>query len=246
VAVGSSNTSEYVGIWNTSKNILEGIVQRKDSSLIQHRVAVGSFLMALDERGIKAKGYLHNQGGKVVLVANFSDFIIGDGTKSGVTLGIKIENSYCDCKGPRFSGIAAGWRGNCENEFSLGKSVSACFQKHGRLADLEKSMRSFVDRVIGKVPAITSVIDSARKESFASYEEVHEVGLAAVKNKKKVESILNLIENKRDLTRYSVYNSFTNYATHVAKDDKEEGRLQRIAEKILITPVAKLKKVQWD
>jgi hypothetical protein len=245
IVVGSNSTVEWVGIWNTSKNVLETIVPKKYGVIIQHNVAVGSFLEVLRERDIEVKGYVRNFGGKVVLVANFMDYVIKDGSSKGVNLGVKITNTYSSKIGPSFTGIAAGWRGECENEFSFSKSLSSCFQKHERLADLERGMRIFVDRVIDRVPRISRFIEDARSDVFADVSEEECIVELCIKSKKRVEAIMSLID-KRDLTRYGLYNSFTNYATHVARDDSEYNRYQRVAEKILMNPIIKLMKVFKD
>ena len=64
-------------------------------------------------------------------------------------------------------------------------------------------------------------------------------------SKKKTEKILTYFESRDDITRYTLYNAITSYATHEAGKIREEENLQRKAEKILITEKTRLNKKEW-
>ena len=246
VRVGLSDTDEYVGIWNKSKDILETVVQRKDSTLIQHKDAFEIFIKAVRNKNLKISGTLHNHGGQVIVMAKFDELRIDDGSSGGVTAGARIENTYSNSRGPKFSGQAAGERNICMNGMIFGETLAAVFKKHEKQSDLDKAMMEFIGDITSNSKKIKEIIDEARNDKFENTEDAHEVILGEIGSKKKAKKIIELIEEQRDVTRYSVYNSMTQYATHHAQNEKERMRLQRLAEKVLTVPKEELKREAWD
>ena len=245
VKVGSSDTDEYVGIWNTSKNILETVVQRKDSTLIQHKDAFASFVRVAQQENLNVSGVIHNNGGQVIVMAKFGGIKIDDGSEGGITMGVRLENTYSNNHGPRFNSQAAAEREMCMNGMIFGKTLAAVFKRHEKQSNLDKSITEFIGNIMSNTKKIKEFIDNAKKDVLET-DDAHEIILGGIRSKKKAKKIIELIEEQRDITRYSLYNSITQYATHEANNDEESMKLQRVAERILTVPKDKLKREPWD
>ena len=243
VKVGTSDTDEYVGIYNKSRSLLESIVPRKESMLIQHKDAIQAFTKACVHEGVDVKGSLKNFGGEVIVEAEFrGEQQVKDGTDAGVTIGARLVNNYSSTK-LRASGY--GVRSVCSNGMIFGGIVSGVFRKHEKQELIEKEMIEMVSNIKASTAKLQKLINVAREEKLPTIDEMEEIIMGQIKNKKKAKAIAGLFE-KGDLTKYGIYNALTNYATHQVDTEKERGRLQRIAQRVLITPEADLEREPLD
>lgn len=246
VAVASESdykgTEEYIGIWNSTKGLLEGIVHRKNSTVISHKDAFQTFINAVEEKKIEISGMVSDYGGCCVIESEFKNMSIDDGSAKGIIFGVKLENDYCRGSKPVFKGDGFGVRGVCNNGMVLGGLVTNIFKGHNKVAELNKDMLQFVDRILKSKEKLKEMIDSAKKDIV---DDADEVVLGEIKNRKKAKKIIELFETTDNITRYTIYNALTEYATHSSKDKWEEDHLQKVAQRVLICPQEELERMQW-
>lgn len=243
VIVSSEVMQPYVAVWNISQGQIETIVDRRNSNLIQHAEAIAPFIEAMHEKKTEISGTLKNHGGEVIIEALFKDLYIGQGDDK-IQLGARLVNNYNTKGGPFFRGEFFGFRSFCSNGMILGKVlVGSVFSHHTKISDLQKKMMEFVGAIFENATTLTEIIKEAEEDKLDE-DEAEGILLKIFKRKKMVKSLQELIE-KRDLTRYSVYNAITNYATFKAKNEAHRARLHQFAQKVLITPKSKLAN-DWD
>lgn len=238
VQILSETVQPYVAIWNTSQDQLETIVERRNSNLIQHADAFLMFQEAMNEKKADISGTLKNHGGEVIVEALFKDLFVGEGDDT-IQVGCRLVNNYNTKGGPFFRGEFFGYRSYCSNGMILGKVTVCNFSvKHTKISDLQKKMMEFIGGIYDNAETLQEIINDADKEKL-EVEEAEEILLSIFRRKKFVKKLQELFE-KRDLTRYIVYNAITNYATHQAKNESQRVKLQQIAQKVLTKPKEKL------
>lgn len=234
----TGTTPEYLAIWNTSQNVLETITERKNSNLIQHHEAFTPFVEAMKAKNTEITGTLKNHGGEVIIEALFKDLYTGEG-EDKIQLGARMVNNYSTRSGPFFKGEFFGFREFCDNGMILGKVlVGSVLTKHAKVSDLQKKMLEFVGNIFENAIKLQEIIDEADKEILDD-DEADSILMRQFRRKKFVKKLKELFE-ERDLTRYTVYNAITKYATFQAKNEAQRERLQQIAQRILITPKSRL------
>ena len=246
IAVGSHNTDEYIGIWNTTKGLLEGVVQRKNSTVMPHKQAFNVFIKAVTDKGLQVHGVLKNDGGLVILNAIFDGEYIDDGSKQGINLGVTISNDYCSRSGPVFKGSGYGFRVVCSNGMVLKDIVSTVVKKHEKVAEIQKIMAQLVESIeLGKTK-LKSIINDAKHDEILDLETAGNILLGEVGSKRKVKHMLDKLESQDSITRYTLYNAITQYATFNSNDEDQRNRLQTVAQRVLTTSADKLKTKDWD
>ena len=243
VTVSSETMQPYVAIWNTSQDQLETIVERRNSNLIQHAEAIAPFIEAMNEKKTEISGTLKNHGGEVIIEALFKDLFIGEGDEK-IQVGARIVNNYNTKSGPYFRGEFYGFRSLCSNGMILGKVlVGSVFSKHTKISDLQKMMMEFVGSIYENTETLREIISEATKERL-ELEDAEDILLRIFRRKKFVKKLKELFE-KGDLTRYTVYNALTNYATFKSKNEAQRVRMHQVAQRVLMTPKNKLLG-EWD
>jgi hypothetical protein len=233
-----------VAVWNTSQDQLETIVERRNSNLIQHDEALSPFIEAINEKRTDVNGTLKNHGGEVIIEALFKDLYIGDGDNK-IQMGVRLSNNYNSKSGPYFKGEVFGFRSFCTNGMILGKVVvGTVFSKHTKIADLQKKMMEFIGSIYDNAIKLENVIKEAEKDTLLD-DEAEDILLRIFRRKKFVKKLQELFE-KRSLTRYTVYNAITDYATHKAATEKQRVGLHQIAQRVLMTPKSKLMNFEED
>jgi hypothetical protein len=233
----------YVAVWNTSQNILETIVERRNSSLIQHKEAFSPFIEALHEKGAEVSGTMKNHGGEVIIEALFKDLFIDD-SGDKIQVGARLSNNYNSKSGPYFRGEFFGFRSMCSNGMILGKVMVCNFSaKHNKIADLQKRMMEFVGSIYTNATKLQEIITDAKKEKLDD-DEAEDILLRIFRRKKFVKKLQDLFE-KGQLTRYTVYNALTNYATFKSRDERQRVKMHQVAQRVLVTPKSKLTR-EWD
>lgn len=243
----SENCQSFVAIYNTTRDCLETIVQRKNSTLIQHEQAFNSFVRVCGEKGLKVSGEVKNHGGQVIVEALFNNLSVADGSEGGLKLGVRLENNY-DHKGyPNFGGSGFAERLVCSNGMVMKEIVAAIFNKHNKVADLDKVMLEFVDNVLNKsVEALKELVHMAKADGFDDEDELNSVLAGELNFSKRIAKKVKHLIDKEDPTRYGLYNALTNYATHEAPSERMRMRMQRIAERVLVKPKIELKTDTWE
>ena len=243
VNVGSYEPDNYIAIWNVSRDKLEGIVDRKNSTLIQHKDAFDSFIRVAREKRVEVSGILKNFGGNVIIEATFKNVNLEDPTGSNINLGVRLENNYDKRGMPCFEGQGFGIRAVCSNGMIIRDVVSKLFKKHEKVADLDKGLLEFIDIIMTSgVKLLKDTIENANKDVFTNAKDVIEVMRGEIFSNRISSEIEETLETKDGISRYTIYNSITMYATHRAKDERERVSLHRIAERILIKPKSELRR----
>lgn len=238
VQVANETMQPYVAVWNTSRNVLETITEKRNSNLIQHHEAFKPFIDAMNAKNTEISGTLKNHGGEVIIEALFKDLYTGEGDEK-IQLGARLVNNYSTRSGPFFKGEFFGFREFCSNGMILGKVlVGSVFSKHVKIADLQKKMLEFVGMIFENAIKLQEIIDEADQETLDD-DEVDRILMRQFRRKKFVKKLTDLFE-ERDLTRYTVYNAITKYATFSAKNEAQRERMHQIAQRVLITPKSKL------
>jgi hypothetical protein len=233
----TTKTEVYKGIWNLNQNHLSCIGTSK-YKLIQHNEAIKSVIEVLNNLNLTGTGILRDFGDKIVLEFLFKDKTIEDG-EEGIHLGFRIINSY-DMSYSLFGELFA-YRVACSNGMVLGKAIKDVgFRRlHYGEVDVKKIMREFLVQAINSEDKLKMLVSKAMKDTY-EWQLAEEILTKLIYIKKYREKIIELLQNKANLTRWDVYNAITQTATHgeelteVAKEF-----LQRQAQKLLLNePIA--------
>lgn len=242
VEVGQSRTPEYVGIWNTTRDMLETIVKRKNSMLVQHKDAFAALSRSLQGKNLNPRGVVKDFGGKVITEMTFDNVTIKS-LDDEVKIGLRVVNNYS--RGA-MDGQGFGVRDVCDNGMFLKGATNTLFLKHSTIEKVEKAIIEFIDNVLKNKEKVEKIISIAKSEIFTSINDAREVALAGLKSKRKARKIIDLLEDKDKISRYTLYNSLTYYATHLSNNESERQKIQTVAQKVLIKNMAKLKKAEWE
>lgn len=232
------STDEYRAIWNTSRDMLESVVKANKSMLIQHQDAIGSLVRALRGKVDDISGNVENNGGEVVVRVDFNNTKI-ETPKDVITMGIRLRNNYA--RGS-MSGQGHAIRDVCDNGMFLSSVTNTIGSKHNTVESLDKNMSQFVQKVLANTKKVEKVLVKARQDKFENLDHMQEVAIAGVKNRNKAKKIMELLEDRQDLSRYTLYNALTNYATHLSNNDYEKNKVQAVAQMVLIRSVDKLRR----
>lgn len=242
IYISDKPVDSYIAVWNTTKNNLETIVEKKNSGLIQHKDALSMFVDTAKEQGKPLHGNFKNYGGEVIAEIIFDDLKIKDSSGSNVSLGTRLRNNYSS-HAPSFSGSAFGFRSFCSNGMVLGKVLVSNFStRHTKISDLEKLMGRFIDRIYDSASTLETVIQEADNDNFSEMREMDEYLQAQFLPRKLIETVMDELEDRKEheLSRYTLYNGLTSYATKHAKSESMQGIVQTVAQTVLTEPTSKL------
>jgi hypothetical protein len=238
--------SSYVAVWNKTRNQIENVVPRSHSALIQHKEVFNAFARVVKEKDLEINGVVKNFGGHVVVEALFDGLNINDGSKGGVNMGVRLENNY-ERRGPSFKGTEFGHRVRCQNGMVLwGGEISRITKRHTKVAEIEKGLLEFVQSVISNQGRVNSIIENARNDVFSDFAEARKVLIGEIASKKIRDKVAELFETKDNITRYTLYNALTQYATREVASEAARMRVHRIAQRILTKPRTELKHGKGD
>lgn len=245
VSVKDTAIDGYKGIWNTSKNELEGIVKTINSDLIQHKDSFMPFIHAVkdasDSSGgeVKIKGSVKDFGGRVIVSAMFSNLEVNAGSDGDkIQLGARLENNY---NSPHFRAEGFGFRSFCQNGMFLGRVLTArVSSKHAIQADLEKKCLEFIGMMFDKSTLLVDVIKEAEQDIVKEPKVVEAIFLGEVGGPRTTQKIMDLLEKPDVISRYDMYNAVTNFATHQAKNESQREYYQGTAQRLLTVPIKEL------
>jgi len=263
-------TSAYKGIYNETQGHL-AMVAGDTYQIIQHGDVVQAVANVLQRRGIEVTGRVRNSGDVIRADLVFGE--MGAKVKdpdSGMLIGIRVVNSYN--RQTAFRCEMFGYRLICSNGMVLGtamngiKEVTFHVGKEKNLAELEVTVTKFIDNVINSCDTLQGYVDECLADSteWSTVGKMLEKMLKAAKHRKAICERLGIdvieVEDKatkttkyvylpRDqsmtsLSRWTIYNAVTNYATHVEHSFGVEDTLQNAAQKLLVTPLLELAPVE--
>lgn len=239
-------------------------------NLVLHKTYFNSFAEAMNRLNLKYKMSIKQVGNRAFADIEFIDRNIKyKKLNEEFTTGIRLINSYDKSTGlhvaPRFTRLA------CTNGMILTRSEKTLSIKHH--SKMVKEIESFVEKKLGELISkyddleqwvSTSINDSIEwkiccgiiEKLFSQIKHREEilkrlnVGIVEVTDKKTKKKSITYVWNDKSLkknkfTRWSVYNAITEYISHGEQISPHiEDLFHRRAEKLLITPLAKMPKIE--
>jgi hypothetical protein len=241
VSVQGLPTPQYMGIWNTSKDVLESI-QSKDYRLVQHGEAFSPIVETLQMAGYKnAKTRIYEGNGKAVMTLLFPEIKVVPKDGNELMLGFMAKNSYNGSLAVSIEGY--GFRGICSNGMILGKSLLGSFREihMGRQhSTIRTSIHAFMEEIATRIPRVKTAIDMAIEEELTP--ELAKIVLEKVGfGTRRVEQFAEVYNQTQEPSRFGLYNAVTYFASHDATSEATARRYELMAQKILTTPLARFK-----
>jgi hypothetical protein len=231
------DAKEYLAVWNNDKDHLSCIASSK-YRIVQHKDVFENFAKALQKLNINGHGVVANQGDKV-----FVDFMFDnmpstriDDLKAGIITGIRLTNSYDLSMG--IYGSMIGKRMVCSNGMILSGVIGTKFHHihYGKEIDMVALMENFVIKVIDSSKDLQIIVNDAMADSI-EWNLLQEYMPKFMKQEKHRNAIMEMLEQikkeNNNITRWDVYNCFTNYASHGSVGEWVTDMLQDKAQKIL-------------
>jgi len=239
-------------------------------NLVQHKQYFDSFADAMDRLGLKYTMTVKQSGNRAFADIEFEDRNIKfDKLDEEFTTGIRLINSYDKSTGvfviPRLTRLA------CANGMILTRSEKTLSVKHH--TKMVAQIETFVERKINEIIAddgmLQEWVSNCMKDSIEwkvackivekLFDQLkhrgkilEKLGIGVIEltdkksKKKSVSYVWNKKEEKKDkFTRWEMYNAMTAYITHGEQITPHiENLFQRKAEKLLITPLAKMPRAE--
>lgn len=258
------DVDNFYGIYNVSKGQMCAAVI-PHYNLVQHKEYIDGFAEAMERLNMKYSMEITQVGNKMIADIEFPDRNIKlKELNEEFTSGIRLMNSYDKSTGifiiPRFKRLA------CLNGMVVTESEKTLSIKHH--AKIAKEIESFIEKrlnlIIDKNDDLKAWVSGSMEDSkewkicckiveklFKQIKHREEIlkrlGIGIVINtekdgKKSISYVWNDEKSKKKkFTRWEIYNAVTNYLSHGEQITPHiESLFQKKAEKILVTPLAKL------
>jgi len=238
-------SNHHMGVWNVDKGELATIAS-KNYSVIQHKYAVEAIVEALSSLGIQSTAQLKTSRHGVHIDFDFPDAEIElHEVGESFTSGMRIVNDYSRSGGlyiaPRVTRLA------CGNGMMVTEVVKARYVKYSE--ELQITLEGMIDQLI------KDIIDADKKlsdmVSVCMLDSVEWLTMKLLlkqlfKSKTHVQNIWKRLDKeKKELTRWDLYNAVTNYATHGERlTPHMEGYMQNKASEIMKTSFTELADIQ--
>ena len=233
-----TQAKNHSAVYNVDRQRIAQIMS-DEYTVLQHQDAFGSVVDALKTLNAKVHGKVVSYNGDLIyLYGTFNDVIVKDDAK-GMEIGFRITNSYN--MWTSFSGSAYTFRLICSNGAILKKMIpEAKFSKkhYGQVLNYKEDITQFITKLIESVPALEAKISLAMADTveWKLVEKLLPKLVLIKKHKDEIEKRLKEVKSKKkQISRWDIYNCFTNYATHGEKISAYiENLLSRKAEQILM------------
>lgn len=235
IAPGYHAVPHNKGVLNLSKGTLAAVTGM-DYSVLQHGDGLGIAMNTIESLGMKALYAIENDGNVARMEVLFPDIHVQDDTQEGVTLGVRMSNSYDKTTG--YHGELFGYRQWCSNGMysrkMLGEINISARHVGENFSTLEQDVLKFVQHVIESPKVVQSYITAAieAKLEFLDNQQVYDTIWDTTGNMKQAEAIaadIPLVTN-----RWTVFNAITAYYSHSDVTHKTRDDLAIKAEKILL------------
>lgn len=236
LAAGYHAVPHNKGVINLRSGSLAAVTGT-EYAILQHGDAFGVSANVVQSLGAKALYRVENDGNVARMEVLFPDIAVKDDTKEGVTLGVRMSNSYDKSCG--FHGELFGYRQYCSNGMYsrklLGEINISARHVGENFINLEKDVLNFVKYVMDSPNVVESVIANAisSKLEFLNTDQIYDTVFDAVNgNMKQAELIsaeIPLVTN-----RWTVFNAFTRYLSHEDITHKTRDDLAVKAENVLM------------
>lgn len=252
IMVSPYNAEEkgFKAIWNNEQEQVATIVSDR-YNLVQHRQVIHSVIDAISGLNLKATGQIGNAGNRVFVDINFTDSKLYAQQGEEFIAGVRIINSYNCTTGimvlPHLMRLA------CSNGMVVNvRWVQAFNIRHTeKLAkDFQATIEKMIKDMVNGNEKLKALINDCIKDSIEWQSMVKILAKLLTGREKHIEAIKAIMTAKgteKPLTRWDLYNAFTDYATHGQQlRPNVENWLQNKAQKLLITPLAQLMPVEQE
>jgi hypothetical protein len=212
----------------------------KGYKIFQHKDFVTTTISILNSLGISCKGEIFNLHNRCNINIYLDKEIDINGDK--ITMGFRLINSY-----DKSTGIVCqnfGLRQVCNNGMVLSKfGESSISLNHNTTKNIEQMIMKLIDKTAKQYKEFNQLISESMLDSveWQTALNILEVMHFSKKKIKELSDIMMREYGERNLTRWEIYNSLTNLATHGERITPNLYEyLQNKAQKILITPTPKL------
>jgi len=234
------NSKEIKGwkaIYNMDKKKVATLTSDR-YNLVQHSKVVQSVVDAVMNLNINADARVRDGGNRVFVDLTFKDHKIPIKVGEEFMAGIRIINSYDKTTGiivaPRYLRMV------CSNGMVVNRIISGYAVKHSKkmTKDFESTVARLLKKMIEQEETLRNLVEDCIADSI-EWELMERILVSLANSKKHIDKIRELLPENP--TRWSLYNAFTEYATHDAQlRPNVEQMLQGKAQKILVTPLVEL------
>jgi len=262
------DVDNFRGIFNVSKGKFCAAVVPY-YNLVGHKQYFDSFAIALDRLGLTYSMTIKQSGNRAFADIEFTGRNLKfDKLDEEFTTGIRLVNSYDKSTGlyvmPRFTRLA------CTNGMILTRNEKTVSIKHH--SKMVKEIESFIEKrlalIIEQDQELNKWVSTSMKDSvewnicskiieklFKQIKHREEIlkrlGISIIQvtdkktKKKSVSYVLDDKTKKKKITRWDAYNAITHYLTHGEHITPHiENLFHKQAEKLLVTPFAKMPKAE--
>lgn len=206
-------SSHHMGVWNVDKAELATIAS-KNYCVIQHKYAVETVVEALSSLGIKAEATLKTSRHGIHVDLDFPEMEMElHEVGESFTSGISLVNDYAKTGGlqlePRVTRLV------CSNGMRLTEVIPK--QRVRYSEELQVTLEGTIDRLVKQI--ISSDKRLSDMVSASMMDSVEDIAMKLLlkhlfKSKIHRKNILSRLGNKKEFSRWDLYNAVTNYATH--------------------------------
>ncbi len=230
-------TEDYKAIWNISKDKL-GCIASNQYNIIQHNDVVNSLTKALENLNIKFNSKLREDTHRIFMDVEFEDAKIElKEVGEEFTCGMRLINSYDKTTGliivPMLKRLVCS-NGMVMKVFSKGYAI-----RHNQklVGDFEAIIERTLNEMINNSENLKIMINKCIGDSV-EWELVDTILKNLIGRKKHIEAITLMLEEKKDISRWDLYNAITQYATHGEQlKPSIENWLQNKSQKLLENPL---------
>ena len=235
----------HMGVWNVNKSELATIAA-KDYCVIQHKYAIQTVVEALSSLGIKATASLKTSRHGIHVDFDFPEmgFELHEVGES-FTSGMRVINDYSRSGGltiaPRVTRLV------CSNGMIVTEAVQSRKVKYSE--ELQITLEGTIDKLIKDIISadqrLSDMVSSCMMDSVEGM-TMKLLLKQLFKSKIHRENIFQRFDhNKKELSRWDLYNAVTNYATHDERlTPHVESYLQSKASEVMKTSFKQLADVE--
>ena len=238
-AIGSPvQDKERMAVYNINKGKTASIVSR-NYKITQHSAVITAVSEAINGLNINNSVRIIENGNRVFVDVEFTDAKIYVAEGEEFIAGLRIVNSYDKSTGIRV--LPKLKRLICNNGMVISKGFVAEYTIN-HVNRLKEDFTTVVQRMLKDMISQNEKLKAMVNDCIGDSIEWELMDKIIAKNtwnsKKHKQAIIDRVKDLETVTRWDLYNAFTNHATHSDYiKPTVEATLQRNAQKILLTPL---------
>ena len=217
--------------------------------IVQHKEVIEAVTDVLSNLGIPCEATLHNNGNKVFADIEFTKTKINAMKGEEFIIGIRVVNSYDKSTGiaivPRLVRLV------CTNGMVVTKALVKGYTiKHTKKLkeDFKVVVNDLIKQMVNSDKKLAEMISICMEDSV-EVEIMDNILQKLASSKKKMEEVKEILHRdygeKPRYNRWEIYNSMTNYISHGEQlAPSMQDYLERMSEKVLMTPLARLPRIE--